>query len=133
MLGGGGRNSSSVAQKEHMGDQASKACSIQWNPRGLSTDNCMNCGLWESISFCDFKPKIWHFFLNPVINFVNSCYPKFDFMFKWYRERHVFKIYLTFAFSLAIWFCLKIEEICWGFFLHIYASIYLQSSMCAKF
>ncbi|XP_011451723.3 kinesin-like protein KIF28P, partial [Magallana gigas] len=29
MLGGGGRTSSSTAQKEHMGDQASKACSIQ--------------------------------------------------------------------------------------------------------
>eukprot|EP00105_Crassostrea_gigas_P029707 XP_011451723.1 PREDICTED: kinesin-like protein KIF28P isoform X2 [Crassostrea gigas] len=29
MLGGGGRTSSNAAQKEHMGDQASKACSIQ--------------------------------------------------------------------------------------------------------
>ncbi|XP_052677325.1 kinesin-like protein KIF28P [Crassostrea angulata] len=29
MLGGGGRTSSSAAQKENMGDQASKACSIQ--------------------------------------------------------------------------------------------------------
>lgn len=68
-------------------------------------------------------------FLNPVINFLNGCYPKFDYMFKWYW--HVSKIYEAFAFILEIWFCSKIEEVCWVFFFK-YMPVYICNLPCVQ-
>lgn len=62
MLGGGGRTSSNAAQKENMGDQASKACSIQWNPHGYFYRQLHE--MWTLVVHLlyDFSPQFWHFF-----------------------------------------------------------------------
>lgn len=97
----------------------------------ISIDNCMKCGHWLSISSMIFT--FFLDFLNPANNFVNGCYNiQEGCMFKWYW--HVSKIYGTFAFILANLFCSNRRNSMWVFFFkYIFASVYLQSSMCAKF